>query len=75
MEAKNDTCRVFHLVFRICGILPCRFLFLQEITFSDKGLLENPQRLNASKFLRRSVALERAFYDFTKKVDLSWVLC
>ena len=41
----------------------CRadFFFLQEITFSDKGLLENPQRLNASKFLRCSVALERAF--------------
>ena len=51
------------------------FFFLQEITFSDKGLLENPQRLNASKFLRCSVALERAFYDCTKKAALSWVLC
>ena len=55
----------------------CRadFFFLQEITFSVKGLLENPQRLNASKFLRCSVALERAFYDCTKKAALSWVLC
>ena len=55
----------------------CRadFFFFRKLPFQIKVYWKIPQRLNASKFLRRSVALERAFYDCTKKVDLSWVLC